>query len=106
MIAEDGTLGIGRVIAGNATDFALTPVFEVVVVYGIPHAVGVEFVDADRLRGTAPVRLVIVPVVAGAMAIAPVTIRGRVEWAAPPTVAGEVTVTAVGASLGDVLPGT
>ncbi|MFC7229412.1 TIGR02587 family membrane protein [Salinirubellus salinus] len=110
MIVEDGTLEIGRFIAGNPLFFALTVAFGFVLVYEILHAVEFEKVEADLLWGVVPVRLVGIPTIAGVMALVLMTIWGRVEWATPLTAAGQVTVTAivmaVGASLGDVLPGT
>ena len=110
MIVEDGTLDIGRFIAGNALYFSLTVAFGFVLVYGILHAVEFERIEADLVWGVVPIRLVTIPLIAGAVAVTLMTIWGRVEWATPWTAAGQITVTAivmaVGASLGDVLPGT
>jgi uncharacterized membrane protein len=110
MIVEDGTLEIGRFIAGNALYFAITLALGVVLVYEILHAAEFEKVEDDLVWGVVPVRLISIPVIAGVMALALMTIWGRVEWTTPLTAGGQVTVTAivmaVGASLGDVLPGT
>ena len=110
MVVEDGTLEIGRFIAGNALYFSATLLLGFVLVYEILHAVEFEKVEEDLVLGVVPLRLIGIPVIAGVMAIVLMTIWGRVEWTTPLTAAGQVTVTAivmaVGASLGDVLPGT
>ena len=110
MVVEDGTLEIGQFIGQRPPLLALTVAFGVALVLGILHAVEFRRFPEDQLLGVVPVRLVSVLVVAGAMALGLMTLWGRVEWATPWIAGGQVTVTAivmaVGASLGDVLPGT
>lgn len=110
MIVEDGTLAIGRATARTPVHFSLTLAFGIALVYGILHAVEFEKVEEDLIRGLIPIRLISIPLIAGTMAFGLMTLWGRVEWATPWIAAGQITVTAivmaVGASLGDVLPGT
>lgn len=110
MIVEDGTLEIGRYIARNPLYFWITLGFGFVLVYGILHAVEFERVQADLIGGVLPVRILGILLIAASMAIGLMTIWGRVEWTTPWIALGQITVTgivmAVGASLGDILPGT
>lgn len=110
MIVEDGTLDIGRYIARNPLYFLVTLFFGLTLVYGILHAVKFEKIEADLIYGIIPIRLISIPLIAGLMAFGLMTIWGRVEWATPWVALGQITVTAiamaVGASLGDILPGT
>lgn len=110
MIVENGTLEIGQFIALNPFYFLITIAFGFTLVYGILHAVEFEKVEGDLIRGLIPLRLISIPTIAGVMALGLMTLWGRVEWSSPWIAAGQVTVTAivmaVGASLGDILPGT
>lgn len=80
------------------------------LVYGILHSVEFERVEEDLIGGLIPVRLISILLIAGSMAIGLMTIWGRVEWTTTWIALGQITVTAivmaVGASLGDILPGT
>lgn len=110
MIVEDGTFEIGRVIAANPPAFVLTVGFGFALVYGILHAAEFRRVREDLLYGVVPIRLVSIPFIAGAMAVTLMTMWGRVDWTEPGVALGQCAVTAVvmavGASLGDVLPGS
>ncbi|WP_440008453.1 hypothetical protein [Halomicrococcus sp. SG-WS-1] len=110
MVVEDGTLTIGRFIGRQPPLLALTVAFGVTLVLGILHAVEFRRFPEDLILGVVPVRLVSILLVSGGMALGLMTLWGRVEWTTPWIAAGQVTVTAivmaVGASLGDVLPGT
>ena len=110
MVVEGGTLEIGEFIARHPLLFAVTVAVGVTLVMGILHAVQFQRVEADLLFGVISIRLVSTLTISAGMAAVLMTIWGRVEWAAPSVAAGQITVTAivmaVGASLGDVLPGT
>lgn len=108
MIVEDGTLAAGRYIAQRPLFFGLTVVFGVTLTVGILHAAGFEDIEADRLFGIVPVRLLGVLVIAVGMAFGLLTLWGRIDWTNPWIATGQSTVTAmvmaVGAALGDILP--
>lgn len=110
MIVEEGTLEIGEHLAGSPLLLVGTVLFGFVVVYGILHAVEFEKIEADRVLGIVPIRLISIPAIALAMALVLMTAWGRVDWSTPAVAAGQTLLTAivmaVGASLGDVLPGT
>ncbi|MFB6220031.1 MAG: hypothetical protein ABEH90_01215 [Halolamina sp.] len=110
MVVEGGTLEIGEYIAANPVLLLVTLVFGGTLVYGILHAVEFERVQEDLLFGLVSVRLVSIPLLAAVMGFGLMTIWGRADWATPLVAISQCTVTsivmAVGASLGDVLPGT
>jgi uncharacterized membrane protein len=108
MVVEGGTLEIGQFIGHRPGAFAATLLLGAGLVVGILHAAEFEKVDDDV--GGVPVRLVTIPAIAVGMSLVLMTAWGRVDWATPAVAAGQVAVTAVvmavGASLGDILPGT
>jgi len=110
MMVEDGTREIGAVIAQSLPRFAATILLGFGIVYGILHAVEFGRVEADKILGVLPIRLVSIPLVAAVTSVALLSLWGRVDWTEPAVAAGQCAVTAlvmaVGASLGDVLPGT
>lgn len=110
MIVEGGTLEVGAHVAGHPLLLALTVAFGGLLVYGILHAVAFERVRADMLFGLVSIRLVTIPLIAVFMGFGLMTAWGRVDWTTPLVATGQCLVTsivmAVGASLGDVLPGT
>jgi hypothetical protein len=111
MIVEEGTLEVGAFIAGEPVFVALTAVLGLAFVLGILRAVGFEKVEEDLIVGVIPLRLVGILLIAGGTALLLMTVWGRVDWAAEPRVAASQTlvtavVMAVGASLGDILPGS
>lgn len=110
MVVEGGTLEIGEHIANHPALLLLTLVFGGTLVYGILHAVEFERIQEDLVYGIIPIRLVTIPLIAGIMGFGLMTIWGRADWSTPMIATGQCVVTsvvmAVGASLGDVLPGT
>jgi uncharacterized membrane protein len=109
MVVEEGTLEVGAHIAASPLLLAVTLAFGATLVYGILHAVAFERIEADLLFGVVSVRLLVIPLIAVAMGFGLMTVWGRVDWSTPTVAAGQCLVTstvmAVGASLGDVLPG-
>lgn len=110
MVVEGGTLEIGEYLASRLPLLILTFAFGGTLVYGILHAVEFERIREDLVFGIVPIRLVTIPLIAGSMGFGLMTIWGRADWTTPMIAIGQCTVTsivmAVGASLGDVLPGT
>lgn len=110
MIVEGGTLEIGEYLATRPILYVLTLAFGGTLVYGILHAVEFERIQEDMVLGLVPIRLVSIPLIAGVMGFGLMTVWGRAEWTTPMIAIGQCTVTsvvmAVGASLGDVIPGT
>jgi hypothetical protein len=109
MVVEGGTLEIGVFIATRPAYIALTALFGLAIVLGILRAVEFEKVEEDYILGLVPARLVGILVIAGGTALILMTAWGRVDWAEPAVAASQTLVTAivmaVGASLGDILPG-
>ena len=110
MVVEEGTLEIGRFIAVRPVYLVVTVVLGLALVLGILRAVEFEKVQADRLFGLVPVRLLGILVIAFGLAAVLMTVWGRVDWATPVVAASQTLVTgsvmAIGAALGDILPGT
>lgn len=108
MIVEDGTLDVGRYIAGNMLYFGLTVFFGLALTVGILHAARFEEIEADMLFGFVPLRLISLLAISSITAVGLMTIWGRVDWTTPQVALGQVTVTAmvmtVGAAIGDILP--
>ncbi|MFB6117984.1 hypothetical protein [Halosegnis sp.] len=110
MIVEGGTLEVGAFIASRPFLLVATALVGLALTYGILHAANFERVADDQLFGVVPVRLVTIPLIAAVTGFGLMTIWGRVDWAEPLVATSQCLVTAVvmavGASLGDVLPGT
>jgi hypothetical protein len=110
MIVEGGTLEIGTYLASRPVALVVTAVFGFLVVLGILRSVEFEKVEADLLFGFVPVRLLGILAISGGTALLLMTAWGRVDWTQPAVAASQTLVTAivmaVGASLGDILPGT
>jgi uncharacterized membrane protein len=110
MVVEGGTLEIGVFIATRPVYALATAALGLVLVLGILRAVEFEKVEADLLLGLVPLRLVGILAIACAMALVLMTAWGRVDWSTPAVAASQTLVTAVvmavGASLGDILPGS
>lgn len=109
MLVEEGTLEIGAYIATRPLYVGLTALFGLALVLGILRAVEFEKVESDLLFGLVPVRLLGVLFIAAATAVILMTVWGRVDWSTPRVAASQTLVTAVvmavGAALGDILPG-
>lgn len=110
MVVEGGTLEVGEYLGANPLLLLLTTVFGGVLVYGILHAVGFERIEEDKLFGLISIRLLTIPLLATVMGFGLMTFWGRAQWGTPMVAIGQCVFTsivmAVGASLGDVLPGT
>lgn len=110
MIVEEGTREVGQYIASRPLFLALTVLLGFALVLGILRAVEFEKVEADLLFGTVPLRLLGILAIAVGLAAALMTAWGRVDWGDPVVAASQVLVTAmvmaIGAALGDILPGT
>lgn len=110
MVVEEGTLEIGVFIASRPLFVGLTALLGLALVLGILRAVEFEKVEEDLLFGLVPVRLLGILFISGGTALVLMTIWGRVDWTTPRVAASQTLVAAVvmavGASLGDILPGS
>lgn len=110
MVVEGGTLEVGEYLGAQPLLLLLTLAFGGALVYGIMHAAEFDRIEEDKLFGLVSIRLVTIPLLATVMGFGLMTIWGRAEWATPMVAVGQCVFTsivmAVGASLGDVLPGT
>ena len=111
MFVEGGTAEVGAHLATSPLAALATLAFAVTAVYGIVYVSDIQDVRVTRrLFGLVPRRLVgvlLVPLVAAAVGL---TAWGRVDWGVPAVATGSVVAAylpmAVGAALGDILPGT
>ncbi len=110
MVVEGGTLEVGTYLADRPAALGLTAVLGLALVLGILRAVEFEKVESDLLFGTVPIRLLGILAIASGLALLLMTAWGRVDWGTPVIAASQTLVTAIvmsiGASLGDILPGT
>ncbi|MFC6862591.1 DUF2391 domain-containing protein [Halomicroarcula sp. GCM10025817] len=115
MAVESGTVDAGRHIARHPLYFVGTVVAAVAVVVGILYVADFQDVRvANRLFGVVPRRLVGVTVTALLTAVALLTGWGVVAWSADPRViwvslcicSVAFVPMAIGAALGDILPGS
>lgn len=111
MFVEGGTLEIGAFVAAHPSLLAGTVLATVGIVVAILYVA--EFQDVrvhEPLLGFLPRRLVGVMAISLATAAVMMTAWGRVDWAEPRLAAATVAVTwlpmAIGAALGDIVPGT
>ncbi|MFC3476855.1 DUF2391 family protein [Halobacterium litoreum] len=111
MAVEGGTNEAGAFVASNPALLAGSLAATVAVVHGVLYVA--EFQDvrvADPFFGFLPRRLVGVLAASGATAAVLLTAWGRVSWTDPwlaaCTVAVALTPMAIGAALGDILPGS
>jgi uncharacterized membrane protein len=109
MVVEGGTIEIGEYIATRPAYIVLTAALGLAFVLGILRAVEFEKVEGDFLFGLVPVRLLGILLISGGLALVLMTVWGRVDWSQPVVAGSQTLVTAVvmavGASLGDILPG-
>lgn len=109
VIIEDGALDVGRFIADKPLYLVFTALLGLGLVLGILQAVEFEKVEEDLLFGVVPVRLVGILAISAVAAAVLMTAWGRVDWTESGVAASRTLVTAVvmaiGASLGDILPG-
>jgi uncharacterized membrane protein len=111
MFVEGGTTEVGTHLATNPLATLGTLAFTVAVVYGIVYVSDIQDVRVTRrLLGIVPRRLAGVLGVSFLVAAVGLTAWGRVDWATPAVALGSVVAAhlpmAVGAALGDILPGT
>ena len=111
MIIEGGTLEVGAFIADRPIFLAGTLLLGVGLVYGIIYVADIQQVEVVRpILGVIPRRFAGVLTVAFGSAIILMTAWGRVDWAEPRLAFAQVAVVfvgmAIGAALGDILPGS
>ena len=111
MLVEGGTLEIGEFVAANPPALLVTLAGTVALVIGVLYVAEIQQVEIRRpLFGIVPRRLVGVLAVSYATAAITMTLWGRVDWIDPWLALCQTSVTfsamAVGAALGDILPGS
>lgn len=111
MFVEGGTLEVGTFLAARPLLLLATVAASVAVVVGILYVADFRDVRVrDRILGVVPRRLVGVLGVALILAIFAMTAWGRVDWADPWLAFSQSVVAfgpmAIGAALGDIIPGT
>lgn len=111
MFVEGGTSEVGAFIASHPVYLAGTLVAAVGLVYGIVYVADFQDVRVHKpVLGVVPRRMVGVTGVAFLTALVAMTAWGRVDWAAPwlafCTVSVAFVPMALGAALGDILPGS
>jgi len=111
MLVEGGTQEVGAFLATHPAYYLGTLAATVGLVVGILYVAEIQDVRVrDPLLGIVPRRLAGVLSIAFAVALGSMTLWGRVDWSTPEVAFAQVTVAftamAIGASLGDILPGT
>ncbi len=111
MLVEGGTLEVGTFIASNLFLSLGTLLFTVMLVIGILYFADFQQVEVvNPILGVVPRRLAGILGVSYLTAFVLMTAWGRVDWADPWIAFNQVNVVftgmALGASLGDILPGT
>lgn len=111
MAVEGGTNEAGEFVAEHVLNLAGSLVATVAIVYGILYVARFQDVRvADPFLGFVPRRLVGVLGVSVVIATLLLTAWGRIDWADPwvavCTVAVAVVPMAIGAALGDIVPGS
>lgn len=111
MLVEGGTGEVGAFLATHPASVVGTLAFTVAVVVGILYVSDIQDVRVtNRLLGVVPYRLVGVLGVSLAFAAVSMTAWGRVDWTDPALALATIAVAwvpmAIGAALGDILPGT
>jgi uncharacterized membrane protein len=112
MFVEGGTGEVGAFVATHPLYFVGTVGFAVLTVVGILYVADIQDVRVrNPIFGLVPRKLLGVVLVAAVTAAVMMTAWGRVDWAAEPWVSVcDVTVAffpmAIGAALGDILPGS
>lgn len=111
MFVESGTTEIGEFVAARPAFLVATHAIALGLVVGILYVAEIQDVRIHRpIFGLVPRRLVGVIVIAFATATVMMTVWGRVDWATPWLAFAQVSVAylpmAIGATLGDILPGS
>ncbi|WP_201289534.1 DUF2391 family protein [Halobaculum saliterrae] len=110
MLVEGGTTEVGAYLSSHPAYLAGTAVATILLVVGIVYVADFQDVRVHRpFLGVVPRRLVGVLGVAVLTAVVGLTAWGRIDWADPAVALGSALVAAVpmavGAALGDLLPG-
>ncbi|EJN61038.1 DUF2391 family protein [Halogranum rubrum] len=111
MLVESGTLEVGTFVASHVGYLLGTLAFTVALVYGLLYVADFQEVEiVNPVFGLVPRRMVGVLTISAVTATMLMTAWGRVDWATPWLAACQVSVCfvamAIGAALGDILPGT
>jgi uncharacterized membrane protein len=111
MFVEGGTNEVGAFVAGRPAYLLGTLAGAVAVVHGILYVADFQDVRVrDRLFGLVPRRMAGVVAISFGTALVAMTAWGRVDWARPLLALATVSVAfvpmAIGAALGDILPGS
>ena len=111
MLVEGGTIEIGEFIATHPVSLVVTLLGTVVLVVGLLYVAKIQRVEIhEPLFGLIPRRLAGVLGVSFATALFMMTVWGRVDWTDPWLALCQTSVTfsamALGAALGDILPGS
>jgi uncharacterized membrane protein len=111
MLVEGGTIEIGEFMATHPVSLLVTLVGTVAMVIGLLYVAEIQRVEIhEPLFGIVPRRLAGVIGVSFATAVVMMTVWGRVDWAEPWLAICQTSVTfsamALGAALGDILPGS
>ncbi|MFC6951477.1 DUF2391 family protein [Halorubellus litoreus] len=111
MLVEGGTSEVGGFLTTHPYSVAGTYAFTVAAVVGILYVSDIQDVRVThRLLGIVPRRLAGVLGISLAFAVVSMTAWGRVDWGTPVVAVAAVSVAwvpmAIGAALGDILPGT
>jgi uncharacterized membrane protein len=111
MAVEGGTNEAGLFIAEHPLNLLASLLGTVGIVYGVLYVA--EFQDvrvADLIFGLVPRRLASVITISLVTAVVLLTAWGRIDWVDPMVAASTVSVAlvpmAIGAALGDIIPGT
>jgi len=111
MLVEGGTIEIGEFVAANPISLVGTIVGTIGIVIGLLYVAEIQQVEIHRpLFGVIPRRLAGVLTISYVTATVTMTAWGRVDWTDPWLAICQVSVTftamAIGAALGDILPGS
>jgi uncharacterized membrane protein len=111
MLVEGGTIEIGEFIATHPVSLVVTLLGTVVLVVGVLYVAEIQRVEIhEPLFGLIPRRLAGVLGVSFATALVMMTVWGRVDWTDLWLALCQTSVTfsamALGAALGDILPGS
>jgi uncharacterized membrane protein len=111
MLVEGGTNEAGEFLHGHPLALVGTVAFTITTVIGILYVSEIQDVHITHaILGVVPRRLVGVLGISLAFAFASMTAWGRISWAAPELALASIVVAwmpmAIGAALGDILPGT
>ncbi len=111
MAVEGGTNEVGAFVASNPLYLLGTVGAAVGIVVGILYVAEIQDVRVSRrLFGLVPMRLAGVLTISGTVAVGMLTLWGRVDWGDPWLAVCTCSVAfvpmAIGAALGDILPGS